>query len=453
MIQPSFPEYLKQGEPARLFPVLSTTSKEGRTTSIVLACISKVQEFGADLLNSLGQRVGVRAQIDTFTEIVFENQVKPIKDRPDGLLVLRVGRREWRALLETKIGTNELNAEQIEKYRLLAKENKIDCVITISNQFATSPSSHPLDEVRRSRSKIPVFHWSWMHILTTADLLITQDGVEDSDQRILLNELIRFLTHESAGVRGFDRMPREWSELNKIVSSGGGIPVKSPLSQVVLEAWHQETRDLALILSRLTGATVIEKLPKRHRGNPGERLKDELQSLKETHSLYSFLEVPDAAAPLEVCADLLRRTVDIGMTIRAPEDKVSTKARVNWLLRQLKTATLEDVHIRLCWPGKSDPTQYPAKELIENVEIASTDKAHLSPHSFVVFVSRRFGARFTQQVNFIADLEALVPQYYDQIGSKLVAWSKPAPKLRDDRKSGEDVSTEALAEDAERYET
>ena len=33
------PDYLLQGEAARLFPVLATTSKEGRTTSIVLACI------------------------------------------------------------------------------------------------------------------------------------------------------------------------------------------------------------------------------------------------------------------------------------------------------------------------------------------------------------------------------------------------------------------------------
>jgi hypothetical protein len=43
------PDYLIQGEAARLFPVLATTSKEGRTTSIVLACISKIEEFGAEL--------------------------------------------------------------------------------------------------------------------------------------------------------------------------------------------------------------------------------------------------------------------------------------------------------------------------------------------------------------------------------------------------------------------
>ena len=41
------PAFLKQGEPARLFPILADTSKEGRATSILLSCMSKVDEFAA----------------------------------------------------------------------------------------------------------------------------------------------------------------------------------------------------------------------------------------------------------------------------------------------------------------------------------------------------------------------------------------------------------------------
>lgn len=221
------PDYLVQGEVARLFPVLATTSKEGRTTSIVLACISKIEEFGAELLNSVGKRVGKRSIIETYTEIVFKNEKIKLKDRPDGLIVLRSGSTEWRALVEAKVGNAEIVADQVEKYREIAKEHGIDCVITISNQFATLPEHHPVEEVRKSRSKIPVFHWSWMSILTTTDLLLNQDGIADQDQMILLNELRRFLTHESAGVKGFDRMPAEWSEINRLVSAGGKIPAKS----------------------------------------------------------------------------------------------------------------------------------------------------------------------------------------------------------------------------------
>jgi len=305
------PEYLIQGEHARLFPVLSNTSKEGRTTSIVLACMAQVNEFGASLLSTAGQKVGVRPQVETYSEVVCRNRSSNIKDRPDGLIVVRTGSREWRALVEAKVGSNDLNTEQIEKYRQLAKDNNIDCVISISNQFATTPSMHPLLEVNKSRSKIPIFHWSWMHILTQADLLLSQDFVSDKDQRLLLNELRRFLTHESAGVKGFDRMPREWGELNKLVSSGGIIPAKSTDASTVLTAWHQETRDLALILSRMTETSVSEKLSRKHKSNGVSRAKDEMNVLREKHQLHVELEIPNAAAPVSVVADINRRSVDV----------------------------------------------------------------------------------------------------------------------------------------------
>lgn len=129
----ALPEYLSQGEQARLFPVLATTSKEGRTTSIVMACLAKIDEFGSSLLNSVGQKVGVRTNVETYTEVVCKNHPTNTKDRPDGLIVVKNGNREWRALVEAKVGSNELDADQIEKYRQLAKDNAIDCVISISN--------------------------------------------------------------------------------------------------------------------------------------------------------------------------------------------------------------------------------------------------------------------------------------------------------------------------------
>lgn len=448
----ALPEYLAQGETARLFPVLSTTSKEGRTTSIVLACMVQIEEFGADLLKSVGQRRGKRARVQAFTEVVFKKQSNSTKDRPDGLLVVTVGSRQWRALIEAKVGNNNLVADQVERYRQLAREHHIDCVITISNQFATTPESHPLEEIRKSRSKIPVYHWSWMNIVTVAELLISNERVEDSDQLLLLNELRRFLSHESAGVKGFDRMPKEWGDLNKLVSTGGIIAARSPEAQIVIDAWHQETRDLSLILSRMTEASVSEKLPRKHLNDPMHRKRDELLLLREQHQLKCVLDIPDAAAPVEVVADLMRRSVDVGMTLRAPEDRKTTKARLNWLLRQIKTEDHEDLYIRLLWPGGSEPTQHLVSELKEEVAICDEGKEHLVSHGFHVFLSKRLGGRFTQQANFITDLEELVPQFYGDVGSHLNVWTKPAPKIKAQKSEPDDVSTESISDDAEGFE-
>jgi hypothetical protein len=443
------PEYLVQGEAARLFPVLATTSKEGRTTSIFLSCIASVNEFGKALLGSVGVRVGKRTTIDCYTEVVFSGAKQAEKDRPDGLIVVNTGRSEWRALVETKVGANTLNDEQIERYRAIAKEQNVDCVITISNQFTSNPDNHPIDIVRKSRSKIPVFHWSWMFILTTADLLVSKEEVADEDQLFLLNELKRFLTHESAGVKGFDRMPPEWGEFNKQVSASGTIPGKSSDVQTVIEAWHQETRDLSLILSRQTETLVREKLPRKHMQDPNLRLKEEHGYLKESGKLKAVLDIPDAASPLEISAHILSRTLTVEMYLKAPEDKKSTKARLSWLLRQLKAVDTPDIFVKLIWPGRSEATNFSLSDLQKDPSVAEVDKNGLQVLGFHVYLSRRLGARFTQQMNFISDLEALVPEFYRTVGQNLVAWRKSAPKIRNDRDEASDVSIEALEEESQ----
>ena len=115
----------------------------------------------------------------------------------------------------------------------------------------------------------------------------------------------------------------------------------------MLDAWHQETKDLSLILSRQTETLVQEKLPRRLAKVTAERHRAEMLLLRESHQLTAIFEIQDAASPIEVVADISRRTVDVGMTLRAPEDKKSSKARLNWLLRQVKSERIEDLFVRL----------------------------------------------------------------------------------------------------------
>ena len=125
---------------------------------------------------------------------------------------------------------------------------------------------------------------------------------------------------------------------------------------------------------------------------------------------------------------------------------------MNWLLRQIKAESVPDLHLRLHWPGASAPTQHLISDLRENVEIAREGKEHLTPSSFHLFEAKRLGGRFIQQGNFIEDLEKLIPAFYGTIGSRLFAWKKPAPRLKTDRSAPDDVSMEALSDEAESFE-
>lgn len=200
------PEMLASGEASRLFPVLSENSKEGRTLSIFLSCLENVGEFGRAMLGGLGAKAGTRAKIDTFTEVVFKKTAAEKGERPDRIIVLRNGSNVWTALVEAKVGSNDLTNAQIEGYLALARSNGIDAVITVSNQFTPLPTHHPLN-ISASLTKVGLFHWSWGYVITQAQLLREQGAVVDREQRILLSELQRFLLHPSSGVKEFDQMP------------------------------------------------------------------------------------------------------------------------------------------------------------------------------------------------------------------------------------------------------
>ena len=102
------PTILKSGDIARLIPVVADSRKEQRVASVFLATLSAVPELAEALLGSVGQRVGRRTTINSFTEVVFKDKPQDLKDRPDGLLIVDRGRSTWSALIEAKIGNSKL---------------------------------------------------------------------------------------------------------------------------------------------------------------------------------------------------------------------------------------------------------------------------------------------------------------------------------------------------------
>ncbi len=276
-----------------------------------------------------------------------------------------------------------------------------------------------------------------MHILTQATLLLHDDDFNSPEQRYLLSEAVRYFKHDSVGVSSFDRMNPEWKDLVSNVLSRAKLHKTSPEVENSVAAWHEEQRDLCLLMSRKLGRNVTLKLSRGHSVNPAKRLKDDCERLVTTRRLFCIIEVPDAAGPIEICADLSARTISCTMRLAAPKDKKTTQSRINWIIRQLGKTDSDSIFVNAIWPGRARDTQAGLADLRENPQLLRADNMALVPQYFDVVMVRDLAGKFTGRRTFIEHLEAIVPSYYEQVGQHLRAWVPPPPKLVE---SGKDAA-------------
>ena len=434
----SLPEFLESGDVARLIPVIADSRREQRVVSVFLATLSAVPEFAQPLLSSVGVRLGKRSLIDTYTEVVL-TVPKDTKDRPDGLIVVSASNKSWKALIEAKIGSSDLDEEQVHRYLQLARECGVDAVITLSNQFAARPDHSPIKAPKTLTRRVNLFHWSWKTILTEAILLQRQDAIHDPDQAFILREFVRFLSHNSVGVSGFTQMPAQWKDMVTLVKSGGVIGKTSLEAEVLVSSWHQETRDLALRMSQHLATNIAVKLSRAHANDSEGRLKDDCAKLAAENKLEVEYDIPNAASPLTVTIDLMGQTIRVGMEVDAPRDKQRASARVNWLLRQLKSANDDHLFVRIRWPSRSQDTVCRLADLRDDPK-SIVSNAALPPRSFEVFYLSDDARRFSGRKTFIEEIEQVVPCFYDTVGQNLKRWVAKPPKP---------VSTEKVGSEAQ----
>ncbi len=184
-------------------------------------------------------------------------------------------------------------------------------------------------------------------------------------------------------------------------------------------------------------------------GDPAIRMKASLEGLTREACLTNHFLVPDAAAPIQISADLRKRAVTLQMRLKAPADRQSTKARVSWLLRQLAQTASRDVHVRLLWPGRAAATQFPLLKLREAPELANQDREGMSVLSFEVLLVKDLGAKFAQRKIIVTELIKASTEFYDNVGGYLTAWQAKPPKIADSKLEPESVSAEALREQVE----
>ncbi|MHC8509349.1 MAG: hypothetical protein ACYYKD_08115 [Rhodospirillales bacterium] len=427
------PKFLKHGEAARLIPVVAETSKERRAVSALLAVMSAVPFFSRDLLSFSGQKISPKTVVDTFTEVELTSGEGAKTNRPDGLIRVSKGSKIWHALIEAKIAKAPLEKEQIERYLRLARDNGVDAVITISNEFAPRPTHHPIQISGNLLKSVKLFHMSWKHVLTEALLLRNSGEVTDTEQKFLLRELIRFLDHDSVGVTGYTNMPQCWDEVVSKFQSGGEFSKSDDNLAEVVSGWHQECRDLSLRMSMDLSRRVSIYIPRKMADDPDARVTADAKTLSEKGLIDAKLRVPDAASDIKIVADLRAKAIRMSMEIEAPGDKKRHSSKANWLLNQLKGVDPVDIIVRLQWASKAADEDFKLSELRDDPKAVDQLQPNSKLWGFEVIMASASKSRFGKRT-FIDELEKLCLEFYKRVGQHLKAWQPSPPKIKEDSK-------------------
>ena len=436
-------------QPARLFSVAGiggTDEQENRATSALLATMLAVRPFARGVVARLGAPAGL---VETFSEVQFALGERTVI--PDGVIRVARAGRLWTGLLEVKTSGTQLRRDQIEKYLDVARSNKFDAVVTLSNEIAPGAGEHPVAVDHRKLRKVGLFHLSWAEILQEARMVLTHRGVDSPLQAWILAEFIRYLEHPRAGTSGFDDMGPAWVTVREAVSAGT-LRASDRKAPAVADAWLRLIRFLCLRMTADLGASVTHALPRKLAGDPAERRTAVLANLADRGTLDATLRIPNTAGPLTIVADLRVGRVQASVQLGAPREG-SGQRRISWLLRQLGDTVPPDLVIEASFTGRSDTTCEQLSALRTQPALLLADRTS-DLTSFRLSKSYPMGTkRSGVRGAFVPTILAAAEGFYGTVVQRLQSWPPPAPRLSADAMSEATAVSETAANEAETSNT
>lgn len=422
-----------KGRRVRLFSsasIRTSDEAETRATASFLSMIKAVSEFGRQFLKTSGAPAG---NVECFTEVTFKDKAKKTESRPDGVVIVTRGKKEWKALVEVKIGSNNLRQDQFDRYHILARDQGFDALITISNQVALSNGLPPLKVDKRRLSKTDVAHFSWERLLSEAQYLSLQSGVADADQQYMLAEWIRYVNDKKSKIIVAPQVGKNWDNM---LSAASADRLKSVNADVddFSKVWAGFLRVQAFRLRAQLGEQVEVRLKATEKKDPEAHFKNLSAQMLLDGKICSFLKVPHTAGDLKILLDLRSKRVFYEVHIDPPSDK-KTKGQITWIVNQLKK--LEQVPTDLCliveWKKKGFLTEVKVCGIEDSKDELMFDlqgdliPAEVEIKSFRIHWKTKLSRKKTIIFNQIGgNLE----EFYKSVVEHLQVYVPPTPKLK-----------------------
>lgn len=425
--------------PARLIPANPRLS-ELSLASVFLSSLTFVKEFRELFLKDI--KMSRSGSLRVFTEVSFphigitdQERGKKSSLRVDGLILQVIG-KEIRdaALLEFKMGNQDLHEPQVSAYMNLAKELKIPRLITISNQFVPHITNTPVQGLQKVNG-VNLYHFSWKHLIAMGSVLLTDNdtNIENPVEHEIMNEVMSFFRNENAQTRTFDAMSKEWAEVVEAIRVNKPLTKNDPRVATVAHDWVQEEQDLNLKLSDELGLMVDSR--KRAAKDFNDRIEIEKKAIVENGILESQFKISGIVSPLKVQAHVLARKVVCTVEVKAPLSRSTSTGRLNWLKAQLERSrknnqkvfeeVLPNVWIEPMTKGRGHNPKQPYKDFDTLVDESKDTDIRV----FRVSFEKDLAADFTRTKKFIEKYEEMVLCFYRAIVQNLKNWEEPPPKM------------------------
>ena len=433
------PSWVTDHHEVRLFPSVHIRGEEEaelRAAASLLSVIRAVSEFGRTFVGLAGGIASKTSRFSCYTEVPLKLRVsgkKPKELRPDGVIVATRGKTQWIAFVEIKVGKTDLEQDQLENYLLLAKQERVDALITVSHQAAQADDSPPVEI--RGRRRFPMVHFSWERLLSEAQHLSEQKAISDPDQKWTLDEWIRYVNDDASGIVSPPELGPRWSEVLK-AARANTLEQSQEFLQDVARHWVGYLRKAAFKLRADLGVDVEVHMTRAERRDTSIQAENSVNAQEGT--LSGTLRIQDAAGDIRLEVDLRSRVVRYTMSVAAPTEGLQ-KTRIRWVAKHLRSK--EDLagldgKINVDWEVRGLSTEARLSDYLDDSSVICNDKDDIpvgrntQPRSFKIICTRTLTrGRGRSSAPILEGISEGLRDYYHSIVQNIKPYQRKPARL------------------------
>ena len=241
-----------------------------------------------------------------------------------------------------------------------------------------------------------------------------------------MNEVVQDLEHPNSGLLGHTSMSSNWKEVCDRIYNNEKLNKSDKMLINAVKSWHQEEKDLALLLSRKLGSNIKSTLKNT------KSIDSDIKKLLSTKKLFGSLNIKGAVSKLNIELNFNKRSINFSVTLTPPGDR-KNNGKVSSLMRQIakckknETNLFEKIKENIFIEPDFKFIKTKHKYDLESIE-KEDFRNYNDIQNFKIIFSKPLGTSFNKPKNFVTSIEGYSLKFYEAFIQHLSNWKKPPPK-------------------------